>query len=83
MKGFGSCLISGSSLISCSCLISGELSSSRLIRFEPGSSVIAVLHAAQWRFSLPWGQGLYSAQQLFSLPWGQGLHSAQSFFTLL
>ncbi len=48
-----------------------------MIRFEPGSSVIAVLHAAQWRFSLPWGQGLYSAQQLFSLPWGQGLHSAQ------
>ena len=43
----GSCLISGSSLIS------GELSGSRLTRFELGGAARAALHAAQLSFSLP------------------------------
>jgi hypothetical protein len=43
----GSCLISGSSFIS------GELSGSRLIRFELGGSARAVLHALQLFFCLP------------------------------
>ena len=47
VKGSGSYLISGS------CLISGELSFSRLIHFELGGSARAVLHAAQFCFSLP------------------------------
>jgi hypothetical protein len=49
----GSYLISGSSLISGSCLISGELSGSRLTRFDLGGAARAVLHAAQFFFSLP------------------------------
>jgi|TARA_B110001469_G_scaffold110899_1_gene112801 hypothetical protein len=43
----GSCLISGSSLIS------GELDRSRLIRFELGGAARAVLHAAHLLFRLP------------------------------
>ena len=58
----GSCLISGSSLIS------GELSGSRLIRFELGGAARADLHAAQRCFSLSCGQGLHAAQLHFSLP---------------
>jgi len=46
-------LISGSCLISGSSLISGELSGSRLIRFEGGGSARAVLHAAHLVFRLP------------------------------
>ena len=73
----GSCLISGSSLIS------GELSGSRLTRFfELGESERADLHAAQRCFSLSCGQGLHAAQLNFSLPRGQGLHSTQLRFTL-
>ena len=59
VKGFGSCLILGSSLIC------GELSGSRLIRFELGGSARAVLHAAQLVFRLPWGQPLQAKQLLF------------------
>ena len=36
-----------------SCLISGELSGSRLTRFELGGFARAVLHATQPHFSLP------------------------------
>jgi hypothetical protein len=43
----GSCLISGSGLIS------GELSGSRLTRFELGAAARAALHAAQLYFRLP------------------------------
>jgi|TARA_B110000977_G_scaffold92653_1_gene122735 hypothetical protein len=45
----GSCLTSGE----LSCLISGELSGSRLIRLERDGAARAVLHAAQYVFSLP------------------------------
>ena len=45
----GSCLISGSSLIS-------------------GGPARADLHAAQSRFSLPWGHGVHAAHLRFSLP---------------
>ena len=80
-----------------SCLISGELSGSRLIRFELGRSARAALHAMQFLFTLPWGQGVHTAelrfafplgqglhfaQLLFKLPWGQGVHSTQLRFTL-
>ena len=52
VNGSGSCLILGS------CLISGELSGSRLIRFELGGAARAALHTAHQRFSLPCGHGL-------------------------
>jgi hypothetical protein len=57
-------LISGDGV----CLISGELSFSRLTRFELGAAARAALHAAQVYFSLPCGQGLHKAQFLFNLP---------------
>jgi hypothetical protein len=65
-----------------SCLISGELSGSRLTRFELGGAARAVLHAAHIIFRFPWGQGLHNTQPCFSLPGGQGLHCAQLSFTL-
>ena len=65
-----------------SCLISGELSGSRLTRFELGGPARAALHAAQLPFRLPWGQGLHAAQFLFTLPWGQGLQPTHSYFRL-
>ena len=43
-------------------MISGELSVSRLIRFELGGSARAALHSAHLLFRLPWGQGLHFAQ---------------------
>ena len=47
MNDSGSCLISGS------CLNSGELSGSHLIRFELDGSAHSVLHAAHMVFGLP------------------------------
>ena len=64
-----------------SCLISGKLSGSRLIRFELGGAARAALHAAHLVFHLPWGQPLHATQLLFCLPWGQGLHTTQHFFS--
>ena len=61
-------MVNGSCLIPGSILISGELSGSRLIRFELGGAACAVLHTAQRYFHLPWGQGLETMQSLVSLP---------------
>jgi len=49
----GSSLFSGSSLTSDSCLISGELSGSRLTRFELGGVARAVLQAVHLCFNFP------------------------------
>ena len=46
-------MVNGSFLISGSSLTSGELSGSRLIRFDLGGSARADLHATQVRFSFP------------------------------
>ena len=54
------------------CLISGEVSCSRLIRVELGGYARAALHAAQLYFSLQWGQPVHITQAGFRLPWGQG-----------
>ena len=65
-----------------SCLISGELSRSRLTRFELGGSARAVLHSAHLSFRLPWGQPIHTKQWVFSLPWEHELHSAHLDFSL-
>jgi hypothetical protein len=67
-------------MVNGSCLISGELSGSRLTRFELGGAARAVLHAAQFCFTLPCGQGLQATQTYFRLPCGQGLHFVQLLF---
>ena len=64
----GSCLISGSCLIWGFCLTSGELSGSRLIRFELGGVARAALHASNLLFRLPCEQPVQSTQSRFSLP---------------
>ena len=51
-----------------SCLISGELSGSRLTRFELGGSMRAALHSAHLRLILPWGYPTQFMQWLFTLP---------------
>jgi hypothetical protein len=62
-------------------LISGELSGSRLTRFELGGSARAALHVTHLRFRFPWGQGLHFTQPFFTLPCGQGVQAGQSAFT--
>ena len=69
-------------MVNGSCLTSGELSGSRLTRFDLGGAAHAALHAAQFLFNLPWRQGVHTTQSCFSLPWGQGLQSAQPVFRL-
>ena len=64
----GSCLISGSCLTSGSGLISGELSGSRLIRFELGGAARAVLHAAQLLFRFPCEQPVHATQSFVIFP---------------
>ena len=78
----GSCLTWGSSFISGSSLISGELSGSRFTRFELGGPMRAALHAAQPYFTLPWGHGLHFAHMFFRFQWGQGVHVVQLLFCL-
>tara|TARA_B110000977_G_scaffold100937_1_gene132364 strand:+ start:5706 stop:5942 length:237 start_codon:yes stop_codon:yes gene_type:complete len=76
VNGSGSCLISGSSLIS------GYVSGSRLICFELGGSACTALQTAHLVFRLPWGQLLHTKQLRLTLPWGQGVHAAHSRFIL-
>ena len=73
-------MVNGTCFISGSCLISGELSGSRLTGFDLGGAARASLHSAHLVFRLPWGQPLHATQSLFSLPCGQGLHCAQVLF---
>jgi hypothetical protein len=61
-------MVKGSCLVSGSCLISGELSGSRFTRFALGAAARADLHAAQLRFSFPWGQPVHATQLYFNLP---------------
>jgi hypothetical protein len=55
-------------MVNGSCLTSGELSGSRLTRFDLGGAAHAALHAAQFLFNLPWRQGVHTTQSCFSLP---------------
>ena len=69
-------------MVNGSCLTSGELSGSRLTRFDLGGAARAALHTAHHPLCFPWEQGLQSAQLPFSVPCGQGLHSAHLAFRL-
>ena len=68
-------MISGSSLISGSCLISGELSGSRLTRFDLGGAARAALHTVQSSFRFPCGQAVHTKQPCFSFLCRHGLLS--------